>query len=150
MIPAHMVNRDSILSQLQGCFIGETRPVRLIGGRSEGLNRLRTYDPKNYGVTRNYLNGSISRLSPYLRHGMITSVEVREYLQEAFAGQTTQLEEFFRQLAWRDFFEKVLGWYGRGLDEDLEEAKDSLIRSDRLPLDVLRGDYNGPQKLDHS
>jgi deoxyribodipyrimidine photo-lyase len=138
------MDRDSVLAQLRGCFLGEQSTSTLPGGRSEGLKRLRAYDPSEYGKSRNFLSGHISGLSPYIRHGMISAVEVREHFQTAFAGRVEQIEEFLRQLAWRDFFEKVLAWYGRGLDDDLEEPKHSAVRSNRLPLDVLQGDTGLP------
>jgi deoxyribodipyrimidine photo-lyase len=132
--------RKSILAQLQGCFLGEQRPNTLTGGRSEALRLLRAYDPASYGRTRNFLAGNVSHLSPYFRHGMISPVETVDYIRANYTGELTQIEEFFRQLAWRDFFEKVLSWYGRGLDEDLEEPKHGVKRSDRLPLDVVQGE----------
>lgn len=137
-------SRTALLDRLRGCYLGEPRTGTLLGGRSEALRRLHSYDPATYGRTRNHLDGAISRLSPYLRHGMISTVEVRDHLRATFPNDPSRTEEFFRQLAWRDFFEKVLTWHGRGLDDDLEEPKHSVPRSDRLPLDVIKGETGLP------
>jgi deoxyribodipyrimidine photo-lyase len=75
---------------------------------------------------------------------MLSLIEVRDHLRSKFPNDPSRLEEFFRQLAWRDFFEKVLTWYGHGLDEDLEEPKHGVARSSRIPLDVLSGDTGLP------
>jgi len=75
---------------------------------------------------------------------MLSLIEVRDHLRSKYPNDPARLEEFFRQLAWRDFFEKVLGWYGHGLDEDLEEPKHGVARSSRIPLDVLSGDTGLP------
>jgi deoxyribodipyrimidine photo-lyase len=112
----------------------------LRGGRTEALRRLHAYDPAAYGRNRNHLDAPVSRLSPYLRHGMLSAGEVREHLQSRFPNDPARLEEFLRQLAWRDFFEKVLAWHGRGLDDDLEDPKHAVARSAHIPLDVVNGD----------
>lgn len=136
--------RTTLLDRLRGCYLADPRPDVLSGGRTEALRRLYAYDPVAYGRTRNFLGAAVSRLSPYLRHGMISTVEVREHLKAAFPNDPARLEEFLRQLAWRDFFERVLAWHGRGLNEDLEEPKHRVARSARLPLDVVNGDTGLP------
>ena len=136
--------RDTFFDRLSGCFLGSPKPDNLPGGRTEALRRLYAYDPASYGRTRNHIEGSVSQFSPYLRHGMLSLIEVRDHLRSKFPNDPARLEEFFRQLAWRDFFEKVLTWYGHGLDEDLEEPKHGVTRSSRIPLDVLNGDTGLP------
>ena len=42
------------------------------GGRAEGLKRLHAIKPALYEKTRNYINGAVTQLSPYLRHGCIS------------------------------------------------------------------------------
>ena len=136
--------RDTLFERLSGCFIGDPKPDILPGGRTEALRKLHAYDPASYGRTRNHIEGTVSQLSPYLRHGMLSLIEVRDHLRSKFPNDPARLEEFFRQLAWRDFFEKVLTWYGHALDEDLEEPKHGVARSSRIPLDVLSGDTGLP------
>lgn len=137
-------SRPALLDRLRGCFVADPRPGTLPGGRTEALRRLHAYDPAAYGRTRNHLSGTVSHLSPYLRHGMLSAVELREHLKARFPNDPARLEEFLRQLAWRDFFEKVLAWHGRGLDDDLEEPKHPVARSARMPLDVVKGDTGLP------
>lgn len=133
-----------LLDRLQGCLLGAPKPDTLPGGRTEALRQLHAFDPAAYGRTRNHLDAAVSRLSPYLRHGMVSINEVRDHLCSRFPQDPARLEEFLRQLAWRDFFEKVLAWHGRGLDDDLEEPKHGVARSARIPLDVLNGDTGLP------
>ena len=114
------------------------------GGRTEALRLLDSYDPAGYGKGRNNLDGPVSRLSPYLRHGMIGAPEVLARLRERFPGQPERLAEFTRQLAWRDFFSKVLAWHGRGLEDDIEEPKHGVARDPRMPLDIIKGETGLP------
>lgn len=104
------------------------------GGRKAGLDRLRHYDPAGYGRRRNFLDAPVSLLSPYLRHGMLSICEVRDWFKSHFAPEL--IEELLRQLAWRDFFEKVLAWHGDRLNHDLEPAKHQVSRSQDLPGDI--------------
>ena len=138
------VSRTALLDRLRDCFRGDPKTGTLPGGRTEALRRLRGYDAVAYGRTRNFVDAPVSRLSPYLRHGMISAVEVRDHLKAEFPNDPARTEEFLRQLAWRDFFDKVLAWHGRGLDDDLEEPKHAVARSTRIPLDVANGNTGLP------
>ena len=140
----HRSQRLSLLDRLQGCLLGGPKPDTLPGGRTEALRQLHAFDPVAYGRTRNHLDAAVSRLSPHLRHGMVSINEVKDNLCLRFPKDPARLEEFLRQLAWRDFFEKVLAWHGRGLDDELEEPKHGIARSARIPLDVLNGDTRLP------
>jgi deoxyribodipyrimidine photo-lyase len=48
------------------------------GGRRAAEARLAQIDPARYGASRNHLDGAVTRLSPYIRHGVLTLAEVRE------------------------------------------------------------------------
>ncbi|MFM7466213.1 MAG: FAD-binding domain-containing protein, partial [Cyanobium sp.] len=48
------------------------------GGRRAAEARLALIDPARYGASRNHLDGAVTRLSPYIRHGVLTLAEVRE------------------------------------------------------------------------
>ena len=48
------------------------------GGRRAAEARLAAIDPARYGASRNHLDGAVTRLSPYIRHGVLTLAEVRE------------------------------------------------------------------------
>jgi len=137
-------DRSALIERLHGCFTGEPADGKLRGGRTEALRLLAAYNPAGYGRGRNFLQGPVSRLSPYLRHGMITAVEVRDHLWQRFGDETALLEEFLRQLAWRDYFAKVLAWHGRDLEDNIEEPKHTVARDSRLPLDIIAGETNLP------
>lgn len=53
-------------------------PHAFPGGRQAAERRLAAIDPLRYGSTRNHLDGAVTRLSPYIRHGVLTLAEVRE------------------------------------------------------------------------
>ncbi len=68
------------------------RPPVFPGGRRAAEARLALMDPARYGTSRNHLDGAVTRLSPYIRHGVLTLAEVREavfaWLREREAGSS--------------------------------------------------------------
>lgn len=58
-------------SALAGLYSGEARLPSRVGGRVAALAALQAYNPKDYAA-RNHLLAPISRLSMYLRHGMLS------------------------------------------------------------------------------
>ncbi len=53
-------------------------PPCFAGGRRAAETRLAAIDPARYGATRNHLDGAVTRLSPYIRHGVLSLAEVRD------------------------------------------------------------------------
>ena len=66
------IDRYALHERLSGCFTGEPKATTLRGGRTEALRLLDAYDPAGYGRGRNFLAGPVSKLSPYIRYGMIS------------------------------------------------------------------------------
>ena len=87
--------------------VGSTSPAAVLGGERVGRTRLTAFlrsGIAGYGETRSRpdLDGG-SRLSPYLRFGCLSPLEV-----EARADDLPGAPAFVRQLAWRDFFRQLL------------------------------------------
>lgn len=129
----------TLADNLDGLFSGAPAPAPLPGGRSAALERLESVDPTGYGERRNYLDGPVTRLSAYLRHGMVTPSEVRDSLRRRFGDDPRRFEELLRQLAWRDFFGKVLEHHGAALLRDVEPPKHDVRRCEELPTDIAEG-----------
>ena len=102
---------------------GPTSPGRPIGGEVEGRWRLDAWIEEGlgaYGSGRDDLAAdSTSRLSPYLRFGCVSPLEVVERTVDRPGGA-----EFVRQLCWRDFHYQLFA------------ARPELAREDMRP----RGD----------
>ena len=70
------------------------------------LNRIKAIDPVQYGKTRNFIDGDVSYLSPYISRGVVSSKQVIEtLLAEGHKAET--IEKFIQQLAWREYFQRV-------------------------------------------
>lgn len=64
-------------------------------------------DAVQYGRTRNFLQGSVTALSPYLSRGIISTKMVMERVIRG-GYNPYRHEKFLQQLAWRDYFQRVL------------------------------------------
>ena len=137
------------------------------GGRRAAEQRLAAIDPARYGASRNHLDGAVTRLSPYIRHGVLTMAEVREAVFERlrapvesepklqgelfpFASaarswtpaQRRAGEKLINELGWRDYWQRL--WYqlGDGIWVDLEPLKTGHppeAYAPELPGDIAAG-----------
>lgn len=98
------------------------------------LAKLNSFTTKNYKFTRNYLNGEVSQLSPYITHGVISMPQVAK--QVIAHNGLKQAEHFLFQLGWREYFLKI--WWNLG-DSVFEpvRSEQSFVYYDQLPESVL-------------
>ncbi len=87
------------------------------------LSRIQFIDPVSYGRTRNYTDGSITLLSPYISRGVISTAEILESLvHRGFTFEDCQT--LVRELAWRDYFQRV--WQVREVESDLRSRQSGV------------------------
>jgi deoxyribodipyrimidine photo-lyase len=114
-------------------------PMR--GGRLEAERVLAAIVPDRYGFNRNFLDGNVTRLSPYIRHGILTLKQAKE---AAFRKVKDRFHaaKFVTELAWRDYWQRLYAVLGRGVWEDREGLKTGLpvgAYADELPADIAAG-----------
>jgi len=89
------------------------------------LERIDSFDPLVYAKSRNYANGAVSRLSPYISRGVIsTRVVYERLLSKGF--KLYQMEKFVQELAWRDFWQKQWQYHGVAINHDLKHAQEDV------------------------
>jgi deoxyribodipyrimidine photo-lyase len=138
--------RPQLLSELAAAFptaaaqAGEPaaaacQPWR--GGRDEAVRRLAAIDPAAYARSRNDVRGSVSRLSPWIRHGLLSLAEVRDAALER-AGPDAA-EKFISELGWREYWRWVQATVGDAILADLEPPTKvpRATPQDGMPADVL-------------
>ncbi|MGI9532916.1 FAD-binding domain-containing protein [Lutimonas sp.] len=69
-------------------------------------DRIDRIDPVKYAKSRNYLNGAISYLSPYISRGVISTKFVLSRLVDK-GYHADRMEKFIQELAWRDYWQQV-------------------------------------------
>ena len=105
------------------------------GGRLAALQKLNSIDAIAYARNRNFLNGTVTHLSPYLRHGCVTLNETFETVKKQFDANADKL---VYQLAWRDYWRQV--WYAEG-DAIYHEMEPPKVPLGNAPLssDIVQG-----------
>jgi deoxyribodipyrimidine photo-lyase len=109
------------------------------GGRAAAEARLAALDPISYAHSRNLVSGAVSRLSPWIRHGVLSLSEVRDAALERATPEAA--EKFVSELGWRDYWRRVQAAVGESIGVDLEPpaAIPRATGLDRIPADVLAG-----------
>lgn len=107
------------------------------------MQQLQAVTPDRYARTRNYLNGAVTGLSPYLTHGLLTPIDVLSYLlqQQSLPVQHKLVQE----LGWREYYHHIWGHLGDGILKSLHAGPlPENVYDDVLPPDVRNGSTGLP------
>lgn len=138
-------NRDELIAYIreqfptaveQGDCVSET-----VGGRKAAKAALEKLDPVRYAKSRNFFNGKVTRLSPYIRYGVLSLAEVRD-VAIATVQNPDDAEKLIQELGWRDYWQRLYAEKGDGIWKDQEEYKTGYaakVYALELPADVERG-----------
>jgi deoxyribodipyrimidine photo-lyase len=90
------------------------------------LERVNNIDPIKYARTRNFINGQITYLSPYITRGVISTKQVMDKILENQYPYPA-IEKIIQELAWREFFQRV--WQSKGLQiwDDLKQDQQEVV-----------------------
>ena len=88
-------------------------------------HRVEQINPVAYSKNRNFIDGAVTRLSPYISRGMITLPEILNHiLSKEF--RYDQMEKFIQELCWREFFQRVWWEKQEKLFEDLKQTQQQV------------------------
>lgn len=134
-LPADRVERIQYVRRMFPQAKGRNLTPDWAGGRLYALDKLAELDAESYEKNRNFINGSVSKLSPYLRHGCITPKEILMDVHHRFGSKANK---FIAELAYRKFWRE--NWYRHGdaIFSDMEPAK-VAIGDNPLPRFVKQG-----------
>jgi deoxyribodipyrimidine photo-lyase len=107
------------------------------------LARLAAVQPAAYARTRNALDGAVTRLSPYLTHGLLSLREVFDTVNARHALDSQH--KFVFELGWRAYYRHVWSHLGDGIHASIHAGllPDDAYQSD-MPADVLQGSTGIP------
>ena len=138
-------SRDELIAYLHHEFadiVGDdTHVAPTRGGRQAAVGQLATINPARYTATRNALNGAVTRLSAYIRHGVLSLAEVRDAVWQR-VKYPHDAEKLITELAWRDYWQRVYAKIGDGIWQDREPYKTGYAASHYskvLPDDIATG-----------
>ncbi len=112
-----------------------------VGGRKAADVALQKVDPADYAKSRNFLTGAVTRLSPYIRYGVLSLAEIRDYVI-ARVQRPDEATKLINELSWRDYWQRLYAKLGNGIWQDQEPYKTGYTfkdYADVLPDDIESG-----------
>jgi deoxyribodipyrimidine photo-lyase len=142
LLPNSFDSRQGLIDYVKDlCPWAEGQASNIVGGFAEAEARLSAIAPIEYAGTRNFGDGHVTKLSPYIRHGIVSLNEVRNRALQ-LCNEPGQITKFIQELAWRDFWHRVLAAHPDWSWQDVEPYKTGYKRSDyadTLPTDIEQG-----------
>jgi deoxyribodipyrimidine photo-lyase len=89
------------------------------------LERVNKINPLQYSKTRNFIDGAVTYLSPYISRGVISVKQVQESVL-AKGHHPATIEKFLQELAWREYFQRVWQAKGDALFQDIKQPPPDL------------------------
>jgi len=93
------------------------------------LEKVDSIDPIAYGRSRNFIDGAVTRLSPYISRGVISTRQVLERTLER-GYKPHRITKFIQELAWRDYWQQVWTVKGEMIDKDLRSRQTGVTNSE--------------------
>lgn len=143
MMRRDFANREELITYLKEQFpqVPDRHISKTKGGRKAAEIVLGKIDPDRYAQSRNFLTGAVTRLSPYLRHGVLSLAEVRDYVFQQITDPL-EGEKLITELGWRDYWQRLYAKLGEGIWQDQEEYKTGYTSKDYnslLPQEIQQG-----------
>lgn len=101
-------------------------------GYNQIIERLQSIRPLDYASSRNYLDGAVTYLSPYISRGVISTKDVfKSVLDRGF--DPYHINKFIQELAWRDYWQQVWIHKGKEINQDLKQEQPA-VENYEIPL----------------
>ena len=89
------------------------------------LDQIDQIDPVGYGKTRNFIDGAVTKLSPYISRGVLSTKQVfQSILDRGF--HPNKVEKFIQELAWRDYWQQVWIDKKNEINQDLRREQPNV------------------------
>jgi deoxyribodipyrimidine photo-lyase len=97
------------------------------------LQKIDLVDPVQYGKNRNYVDGAVTFLSPYISRGVISTHQVlMSVLEKGY--KIPQIASFVKELCWRDYFQRV-GQF-KDLNKDIRHQQETVL-NEEIPVQIM-------------
>ena len=97
------------------------------------LKKIDQIDPLKYAKSRNFIDGHVTYLSPYISRGVISTRQVLEHVLSK-GYKVYQMESFVKELCWRDYFQRV--GQVKNLNEDIKNPQEP-VSNHEIPSAVV-------------
>jgi deoxyribodipyrimidine photo-lyase len=90
------------------------------------LEKVQHVKPVQYAKTRNFINGAVTYLSPYISRGVISVKQVQEAVFSK-GYKPYEIEKFLQELAWREYYQRVWQVKNDLIWQDLKQPQPNVI-----------------------
>ena len=109
------------------------------------LNKIEAINPVKYAHSRNYIDGQVNYLSPYISRGVISTKQVlKSLLAKDYSFE--QLEPLIQQLCWRDYFQRIA--QVKDINTEIKQVQEH-VKHQAIPLSILEA-KTGIQAIDQA
>ncbi|BET24957.1 deoxyribodipyrimidine photo-lyase [Limnobacter thiooxidans] len=105
--------------------------------RHAALDSLAKVDPAQYSRSRNFLDGAVTGLSPWITHGYTNVREATQLLVQKY--RLSFEDKLIFEFAWREFFKHVHTELGDGILRDVRRPVWPGRYNNQLPDDIEEG-----------
>jgi len=88
------------------------------------MERVEKINPLQYAKTRNFIDGDVTYLSPYISRGVISLRQVAK--QALKKNKPQQIEKFLQELAWREYWQRVWQSLGDKIFTDIKQPQPNV------------------------
>jgi deoxyribodipyrimidine photo-lyase len=102
------------------------------------LERLEQLNVYRYAASRNYIDGQVSYLSPYISRGVFSTNQVfKSLLTKGYNPR--KIEKFIQELAWRDYWQQVWIHKGDAINKDLKNEQEKVAHH-KMPKAIINAE----------
>ena len=96
--------------------------------------RIAQINPSKYAKSRNFINGAVTYLSPYISRGVISLPQVKDIIASKF--KYYESEKLIQELAWREYFQRQWQFYGNKLFTDVKQPQQNVAHY-KIPQAII-------------
>lgn len=99
------------------------------------LKRISSIEPISYGSTRNFKDGAVTYLGPYISRGVISTKKVYDHIK-TLDLRWDKCEKLVQELAWRDYWQQVWCAKKKWIFNDFKHSQPDVI-SHQMPSAII-------------
>jgi deoxyribodipyrimidine photo-lyase len=87
--------------------------------------RINQINPKKYASTRNYIDGAVTYLSPYISRGVISVNDVQKAILKK--SNVDDAFKLIQELAWREYWQRLWQHYDLNILQDIKQPQPDVL-----------------------
>jgi len=108
------------------------------------LERVEQIKPLQYANTRNYIDGDVTYLSPYISRGVISLPQVAKQALKCY--HPFQVQKFLQELAWREYWQRTWQELGENIFTDIKQPQPNVAH--RTMVTAVENANTGIEAID--